>query len=162
SAAAASGCLTDTTQADFQAGIPTSTDLTTSPGDVQLAHPVPIDQQNTSVTPNGFGFTNTSWAGQTFTPAVTGKLTKVDIDLFCASCTGTPPNITVSIRATTGATPLPTGSDLAVATIPGFTSASGGFFTATFSSPPTLTAGTRYAIVFRTTAAYATGTFAYV
>src|SRR5437660_5703420 len=35
-AAPTSGCLTDTTQPDFQLGIPTSTDLTASAGDVKL------------------------------------------------------------------------------------------------------------------------------
>jgi hypothetical protein len=68
----------------------------------------------------------------------------------------------VSIRATTGATPLPTGADLATATIPGFNSGSGGYFAANFSSPVTLTAGTRYAIVFRAVSNPSAGTYAYV
>ena len=161
-ASAASGCLTDTTQSDFQTGVPTTVDLLTSPGDVILLNAANIDQQNLTVTPNGFGVTSTSWAGQTFTPAVTGKLTRVDIDLFCSGCTGTTPNITVSIRATTGATPVPTGADLATATIPGFNSGAGGYFTANFGAPPTLTAGTRYAIVFRAVSNPSAGTYAYV
>ena len=129
---------------------------------MQLAQNLAVDQQNTSVTNNGFGVTSTSWAGQTFTPAVTGPVTEVDLDLFCSSCTGTTPNLTVSIRATTGATPVPTGADLASATIPGFNSGSGGFFAATFASPPTLTAGTRYAIIFRAVSNPSAGTYAYV
>jgi uncharacterized repeat protein (TIGR01451 family) len=157
-----SGCPTDTTQADFQTGVPTNIDLTTSPGDATLTKPDQIDQQNTSVTANGFGVTATSWAGQTFTAAISGQLTRVDIDLFCSGCTGTTPNLTVSIRATTGATPVPTGADLATATIPGFSSGAGGFFTATFATPLTVTAGTRYAIVFRATANPSAGTYAYV
>jgi hypothetical protein len=157
-----SACLTDTTQADFQTGVGTNVDVTTSPGDVILSNPSPIDQQNLSVTPNGFGVNSTSWAGQTFTPAVSGKLTRVDIDLFCSGCTGTTPNITVSIRATTGATPVPTGADLATATIPGFSSGSGGFFTANFGTPATLTAGTRYAIIIRAVSNPSAGTYAYV
>src|SRR5581483_8575663 len=36
SAAPTSACLTDTTQADFQTGVATNVDLTTSPGDVIL------------------------------------------------------------------------------------------------------------------------------
>ena len=87
--------------------------------------------------------------GRRSRPTVTGQLTRVDLELFCSGCTGTTPNLTVSIRATTGATPVPTGADLATATIPGFNSGSGGFLTSTFASPATLTAGTRYAIVFR-------------
>jgi hypothetical protein len=158
--APASGCLTDTTQADFQTGVTTNVDLTTSPGDVILLAAASIDQQNTSVTTSGFGFTSTSWFGQSFTAGVSGQLTAVDVDLFCSSCTGTTPNITVSIRATSG--DLPTGSDLATATIPGFSSGSGGFFTATFGTPATLTAGTKYAIVVRAVSNPSAGTYAYV
>ncbi|HET9419461.1 MAG TPA: carboxypeptidase-like regulatory domain-containing protein, partial [Chthoniobacterales bacterium] len=33
-----SACLTDTTQSDFQSGVPTNTDLNSSPGNVQLAN----------------------------------------------------------------------------------------------------------------------------
>jgi len=152
------GCFTDTTQADFQNGAPSNVDLTTSPGDVLLAKPN-IDQQNLTVSTSGFGFSNVAWVAQTFTPAVTGQLTRVDLDLFCASCSGANPNITVSIRNTTG--DVPSGADLATATIPGFNSPSGGFFAANFGAPPTLTAGTRYAIVFRLVAARI-GTQAYV
>jgi hypothetical protein len=163
SAAPLSGCLVDTTQADFQTGTPTNCDLTSVPGDVTLLNPVAVDQQNLTVTTNGFGFTSTSWVAQTFTPAVTGKLARLDLNLFCSGCTGTTPNLTVSIRATTAAAPrVPTGADLAQATIAGFSSGSGGFFTATFASPPTLTAGTRYAVVVRPTADPSAGLYAYV
>jgi hypothetical protein len=155
-----SNCLTDTTEADFQFGVPTNCDLTGNPGAVTLLNAPAVDQQNTSVTANGFGINTTSWAGQTFTPAVTGKLTRVDLDLFCSSCTGTTPNITVSIRATSGGAPIT--PDLATATITGFSSGSGGFLSANFSVPPTLTAGTRYAIVFRPVANPSAGTYAYV
>ena len=41
------------------------------------------------------------WAGQTFTPTVTGQLKRVDVELFCSGCTATNPNITLSIRNTT-------------------------------------------------------------
>ena len=71
-----------------------------------------------------------------------------------AGCTGASPNITVSIRATTGATPVPTGADLASATLAGFNDGgAGGLKTVTFASPLTLTAGTRYAFIFRLAAA---------
>jgi len=157
-----SGCLTDTTQADFQAGVPTNCDLTSSPGDVILVSTASIDQQNTTVTNNGFGFTSTSWAGQTFTPAVTGKLTRADLELFCSGCTGTTPNITVSIRATTGSPAVPTGADLATATITGFSSGAGIYYTANFGSPATLTAGTIYAVIFRAVSNPSAGIYAYV
>src|SRR5581483_12353412 len=55
---------------------------------------------------------------------------------------------------------LPTGADLATATITGFSSGSSGFHTATFSSPPTVTAGTQYAFVIRPTANPSPGTYA--
>jgi len=61
------------------------------------------------------------------------------------------PNVTVAIR--NAASNLPTGADLAVATIPGFCDGAGGFFTATFGTPATLTAGTQYAVVWRAAAA---------
>jgi hypothetical protein len=157
-----SACLTDTTQADFQGGIPTNCDLTTSSGDVTLLSAANIDQQNPTVTNNGFGFTSSSWAGQTFKAGVTGQLTRADVDWFCSGCTGTTPNLTVSIRATTGTPPVPAGADLATATVTGFSSNSGGYLTANFSSPPTLTAGTTYAVIFRAASNPSAGIYAYV
>jgi len=154
-----SACFVDTSQADFQTGVLTNVDLTTSPGNVVLDAPANVDQQNLTVTTSGFGFTSTSWAGQTFTPAVTGNLSRLDLDLFCSSCTGTTPNLIVSIRATAGN--VPTGSDLAAATISGFNSGSGGYFSANFSTPATLTAGTKYAVIIRAAADPSTGTYAY-
>jgi uncharacterized repeat protein (TIGR01451 family) len=153
-----SACLTDTTQADFQTGVATNVDLAVSPGDVLLLKPDLIDQQNTTLGNSGVGITTTTWGGQTFTPATTGLLTKVDINLFCSGCTGTTPNLTLSLRATSGG--LPTGADIASATITGFSSGSAVFYTATFGTPPTLTAGTQYAIVIRPTANPSPGTYA--
>ena len=142
----ASACLTDTTQADFQAGALTNTDTTTSPNDVILAKPS-LDQFNTNVTNNGAGFNSTTWIAQTFTPSVSGLLVKADLDLFCSGCSGTPQNLTVSVRATSGG--LPTGADLASATIPGFLSNAGVYYSVTFGSPASVTAGTTYALVVR-------------
>ena len=159
-AALASGCLTDTTQTDFFNGVPTNVDLATSSGDVLLASPSPIDQQNTSVTGNGAAFSNTAWFGETFTPSVTGTPTRVDVDLFCFSCSGLPPNIVVSIRNATGN--LPTGADLASGTAAFTTSGAGGYYSLSITSPPTLTAGTQYAFVVRMAAAYAGGTPAFI
>jgi hypothetical protein len=160
-AGAQSGCFTDDSQSAFQTGVPTNCDLVASPGSVVLANPDNTDTKNSAVSPTGFGFTNTSWAGQTFTPTVTGKLKRVDVELFCASCSGANPDVTLSIRATTGTTPVPTGADLATATLTGFNdNAAGGLKTFTFASPITVTAGTRYAFVFRANATR-TGTYAY-
>jgi len=162
STAATAGCFTDTTLADFQTGGFVNCDLTGSPGNVILLNAANIDQQNTTVTPNGFAVTGTSWAGQTFRAGVSGQLTRVDLNLFCSGCTGTTPNLTVSIRATTGATPVPTGADLATATITGFSSGAGGYFTANFAVPATLTAGTTYAVIVRPVSNPSVGTYAYV
>jgi hypothetical protein len=157
---AGSFCLTDTTQADFQAGVTNNTDVTSSPGNVILLNGANIDQGNANVTTSGFGFNSTNWAAQTFQPAVTGQLARVDLDLFCSGCTGTFPNLTVSIRATAG--DVPTGADLATATIPGFNSGAGGFFAANFASPVTLTSGTRYAVLVRPVSNPSAGIYAYV
>lgn len=158
SLAGTSGCITDTSQADFLAGVPTNCDLTTSPGDATLTNSPAIDQQNTTIGNSGVGITITTWGGQTFTPSVTGQLTRADINLFCSGCTGTKPNLTLSLRATSAG--LPTGVDLASATITGFSSGAAVFYTANFASPPTLTAGTQYAIVIRPTANPSPGTYA--
>src|SRR6185503_16391338 len=104
-----------------------------------LANPDNTAAQNTTVSPSGFGFTNTSWAGQTFTPTVTGQLNRIDVELFCSGCSGANPNITVSIRNTTGSPAVPTGPDLASTTLAGFNDGgAGGRKTVTFSSPITV------------------------
>ncbi len=157
----ADSCLTDTTQADFQAGTATAVDLTSSPGNVILSNAA-IDQQNTTVTTNGFAMTPTSWAGQTFVPSVTSQLTCADFNLFCSGCSGATPAITVSVRATTGTPAVPTGADLATATIPGFNNGGGGYFTANFSTPATLTAGTSYALIIHPVANPSPGLYAYL
>ncbi len=153
-----SACPTDTTQADFARGVTTNTDLTASPGDVVIFKPS-VDQQNTSIGTSGVGITVTTWGGQTFTPSVNGLLTAADLNLFCSGCTGTTPNLTLSLRATSGG--LPTGADLATGTITGF--GNGGvasYFHVTFSPQVALTAGTMYAMVIRPTANPSPGTYA--
>ncbi len=156
-AAPTSACPVDTTQADFQLGVPTAVDLTSSPGNVILAPPA-IDQQNLTVSGFGVGITTAIWGGQTFTPTVSGRLAEADINLFCSGCTGTAPNLTLSVRATSGG--LPTGGDLATATIAGFKIASPSFFPAVFASSPILTAGTQYALIVRPVSNPSAGTYA--
>jgi kumamolisin len=161
-AAPPSACLTDTTQADFQAGTATGLDLGNTPGSVKLAvsggGSESLDQQNLSVGSSGNGFTTTTWQGQTFVPGVTGSLTRLDLDLFCSACTGTDPAVTVEIRTTSGG--LPTGTVLASTTIPGFSSGTAAFYTATFGAPAALTGGTTYAYVLRLAADRGAGTYA--
>jgi hypothetical protein len=156
---AASACSADTSPADFQTGVLTDLDMTTSPGDITLPRPS-IDQQNTNVSTTGVGITTTTFGGQTFTPAATGSLLKVDVKLFCSGCTGTKPDLTLSLRNTSGG--LPTGADLASATIPGFSTGASTYFTAVFASPPILTAGTQYALVIRPVANPAPGVYALI
>jgi hypothetical protein len=146
-AAAQSGCFTDNSQSTFQRGVPANCDLVTSPGNVILTNQPTGDQQATSNSGSGFNITTTQWIGQTFVPAVSGQLAKIDMSLFCASCSGTDQPLTVEVRTTSSN--LPTSTVLASATIPGFSSGASGNYTATFASPPTLTAGTKYAFILR-------------
>jgi hypothetical protein len=154
-------CPTDSTQADFQAGTTSNTDVTSSPGDVTLLNPANPDQVQSVASLSGTGFTTTQWLGQTFIPGVSGQLGKIDMALFCASCSGVDPAITVEIRTTTGSPALPTATVLATTTMPGFNNGASSTFTATFASPPTLTAGTTYAYTLRILTAR-TGTYAAV
>lgn len=153
-------CVTDSTQTDFLAGVASGVDLTTNPGNVQLTSSgggggATIDQQNTTITNNGVAFTNASWVGQTFTAGKSGSLTRADVNLFCVFCTTAPPSIIVSIRATSGG--MPTGSDLASASL-AISDYSGtqAFYTASFASPASVTAGTQYALIIHASAAYGT------
>jgi uncharacterized repeat protein (TIGR01451 family) len=158
-AAAAESCSVDDAQADFLQGSPSSVAVLSS-GDVVLAPSDSIDQQNVNLSANGFTFHSYHWFGQTFTAGKSGPLSSVDIRLFCNSCTGTTPDITVSIRATDGG--APTGEDLATATIPGFSSATGQFFKAIFDSPLNVNSGTMYAILVRANANPSAGSYAYL
>ena len=157
-AAPTSACPVDTTQADFQTGVPTRVDLTSSPGNVILAAPA-IDQQNLVLGGSGDSISTAIWGGQTFAPAITGQLVQADVNLFCFNCTGTAPNLTLGVRATSGG--LPTGADLASATITGFKTAATGYHTAVFASPATLTAGTQYALVIRPVSNPSAGNYAF-
>ena len=157
-AAPTSGCLTDTTPADFQAGTPTNVDLTTSPGDVKLLASSVLDQSNESLSNTGSALSATTWWGQTFTEGITGTLQKADISLFCANCTGAAPNLTLSLRATTAN--LPTGADLATATLSGSSSGAASYFSGIFTTNPTLNAGTVYALIVRPVSNPSAGTYA--
>jgi hypothetical protein len=152
-------CATDTTQADFQGGVTNNTDVNTSPGDVILLSPATADQVQAETTSSGTGLNTTQWLGQTFVPAVSGQLAKIDLGMFCSGCSGTDQPITVEITTTTGSPALPTTTVLASTTIPGFSSGSSATYTATFATPATLTAGTTYAYTLRLLTAR-TGTYA--
>jgi hypothetical protein len=158
SAAPASGCPVDTNQADFQTGVPTNTDLASSPGAVILSNTPVLDQQNTSLSINGNGIDTANWGGQIFTAGLTGPLVRADVNVFCSGCTGTFPNLTLSLRATSGN--LPAGPDLATTTLPGNNSGASGYLTGTFAAPATVTAGTTYTLIVRPVANPSAGTYA--
>jgi hypothetical protein len=145
-AAPASGCVVETSSTDFQTGAPTNVEVTAS-GDAVLLKPSSVDQRNTLPPTTAFGITTTRWGGQTFTAGVTGRLTRVDLNLFCVNCTGTFPSLRLSLRATSGN--LPVGPDIVSAILPGLNSAAPRLFPVTFPSPPMVTAGTVYALVIR-------------
>ncbi len=150
-AAPSAACLVDTTHADFAAGVPSNCDLTGTPGSVSLVDAAKIDQQQLNSSSSGLGITLTQWLGQTFVPSATGKLTKLDVSLFCATCSGANPPIVVDVRATSGG--LPTSTVLASTTIAGFSSGSSAFYSAMFATPVTLNGGTQYAYTLKITTA---------
>ena len=154
-----SGCFSDTSQSDFQANAgAVNCDLTTNPGAVILTFggPQAIDQQNTTTTTTGsgfaFGVTTNWWQSQTFTAGVTGKVTRVDLELFCANsglaCSGVNPDINVFIRTVNAGTGVPTTTTLASGTITGFSDLNPAYRTATFAPGADVVAGTKYAIVW--------------
>jgi hypothetical protein len=113
-------------------------------GVVSSASAGTLDQQQTAFNSNA-GLFSTQSIAQTFTPGLTGRIDQVDLALLKA---GTPPgpSVTVEIRGTSGGNPG--AAPLGTASIPtssvGVTSA---FLSATFATPPSVTAGTKYAIV---------------
>jgi len=156
--AATSACVTDTSKSDFLTGTATNCDLNTSPGDIILASP-PTVEQNASLSNNGGAINATAWNAQTFIAPATGTLLSADINLFCSGCTGTRPNLSLSIRATSAG--LPTGPDLVSGTIPGFSSGAAVYYSVTFATPITLTAGTSYALVVHPLTNPTVGTYAF-
>jgi len=157
-AAAASGCPVDTDAADFQTGVPTNTDLAGNPGTVVLDNPPVVDQFNTGSSGNGNGIDSVNWGGQTFTAGRTGPLAQAKVAVFCFTCSGTFPDLTLSLRATSGG--LPTGPDLATATLAGINSSAITYITGTFANPAMVTAGTTYALIVRPSANPSAGTYA--
>jgi hypothetical protein len=157
-----SACLTDTTFADFSTGSGTNVDIAISPNDVKLAHGggEQLDLSVTDTSNSGNAMSNTTWWGQTFTPTISGTLTKLDVELFCSACSGTTSSMVVNVHATSGG--LPTGAALATTTIPAFSSGAGVYYAATFGSPATLTAGTVYAFTVHASSAISAGTYAVV
>ncbi|MCU1231772.1 MAG: hypothetical protein JWO97_4656, partial [Acidobacteria bacterium] len=165
-AASAGSCFTDTTRAQFEAGALTNLDSTGSPDDLKLALTVPeaIDQHaDDNGFGSGYGFSSTAFAGQTFTPAVTAMLTKVETSMFCASCSGANPNLTLEVRTTSAGLPVMTaGGLLATASLAGFSGGTSATKTFVFATPPTLIASTQYGFVVKLVSNRTTGTQAWI
>jgi hypothetical protein len=148
--AQASACFNDTTQADFQTGVPAGVELLTSPGDVKLSNSSSqvTDQVNNPASLFSAGnLTGTAWVGQTFRAGVTGNLTKFSTLLGLAS--GTSGTITVEIRDLNGA--APGNTVLASGTLGPVTNVgTAASYTTTFATPAAVVAGNNYAVVLRT------------
>ncbi|MBV9927595.1 MAG: carboxypeptidase regulatory-like domain-containing protein [Acidobacteria bacterium] len=146
----AGACFTDTTQADFQTGVPTGVEMLTSPGDVKLSNSssqVADQVYNPTSLFSAGNLTGTAWVGQTFRAGVTGNLTRLDTLLGLAS--GTSGTITVEIRNLNGT--APGNTVLATSTFGPVTNVgTAGAYTATFATPAAVVAGTSYAVVLRT------------
>jgi uncharacterized repeat protein (TIGR01451 family) len=159
-ALSANNCFTDTSFSDFTTGTGSNADIASSPGDIKLGHSggEQLDQSSSDASTSGNAMTNTTWWGQTFVPATSGTLTKLDVQLFCSSCSGTTASQVINVQATSGG--LPTGAVLATATIPAFSSGVGTSYTVTFSSPATVTAGTVYVFTVHSSSSISAGTYA--
>ncbi|MBS0631129.1 MAG: putative Ig domain-containing protein [Verrucomicrobia bacterium] len=145
---ASTGSLRDNSPADFDTGITDGLSTTESPGDLVLATSTEPDQENTTIGSGSTGISTSIWGGQSFTPSTSGFLTSIQLNLFATGVTGTTPDITVSIRAV-DVNGLPTGADLATATIAGFSSSTPADHTAEFTQPVMVTAGVQYAFLVR-------------
>ena len=155
-------CNTDTSFGDFSTGLGSNVDISSSAGDVKLGHVggEQLDLTVADLSNSGNAMSTTAWWAQSFVPTVSGTLTKLDVELFCSGCTGTVSSLIVNVNATSGG--LPTGAALATTTIPAFNSGAGIYYTATFSSPAALTAGTTYAFTVHPSANPSAGTYAVV
>ncbi|HVF66950.1 MAG TPA: hypothetical protein VM914_04780, partial [Pyrinomonadaceae bacterium] len=141
-------CFTDTTQADFQSGAGASVDLNASPGSVQLANggSAALDQQQATFSFFVSPINSTAWMAQTFRPALSGRLSSIDVPLATATA-GTAGPLVVEIRNVVGTAPGTTV--LATVTTSDVSSATNSWVPITFPVPANVTAGTNYAIVLR-------------
>ena len=144
--------------------MPTNCDLTATPAIVQLAAPDNTAAQNAPSTSDRLRLHEhaSGPARRSRRPsraAQAGRRRALLLRLLRAAS----PNITLSIRATTGATPVPTGADLATATIAGFNDGGAGGLHDVHASPRRCRSppgrGTRSSSGTRR--AFATGTMAY-
>ena len=146
-AAQDSNCLADTSQSDFEAGLPVSVDTSSAPGDVTLALPAPVSEAQTTINIFSNSFTATTWQSQTFTPSASGKLNQVDIQAALSSAASVLGTAVVEIRNTVSG--VPGNTVLATANLTSINSTGNLWYSVNFASPADVTAGTLYAIVLR-------------
>lgn len=141
-------CFIDTTQANFEAGSASAVNTAASPGSVILGNvPAAPDQGYTGEGGNAGMSRDIPYSiGQSFTPAVSGRLTQVDISVYCSECNSPISNLIARVYATSGG--APTGAPLAVATVSNVSPSYHTVVPAVFDAPPLLTAGTQYAVTF--------------
>jgi hypothetical protein len=145
SVAPSAACPSDTNQSDFQTGLPSNVDMTTSPGNITLDLPPAATVEQTTIQIFSNNITATTWQAQTFVPTATGKLTQMDFQAALATTvTGT---LVVEIRNTVSG--VPGGTVLATANLTTINSTGNLWYTVNFASPASVTSGTQYALVFR-------------
>ncbi|HYY42657.1 MAG TPA: choice-of-anchor R domain-containing protein, partial [Pyrinomonadaceae bacterium] len=91
--------------------------------------------------------TATTWQAQTFTPTATGKLTQMDFQAALGT-TGVTGTLVVEIRNTVSGSPSTTV--LATTNLTSINSTGNAWYTVNFANPPSVNAGTVYALVLRT------------
>jgi hypothetical protein len=143
-AAPSSACPADTNQSDFMTGMASNVDVTTSPGNVTLALPAAVTEEQTTLSAFSNSITTTTWQAQTFTPSATGKLNQVD---FQAALNGVAGTLIVEIRNTVSGAPGSTV--LATANLTSVVTNTNAWYSVNFAAPPTVNSGTLYALVFR-------------
>lgn len=134
---------TQTSQADFEGGVLSGVDTTTSPGDIILATTKSLDQSQTSQNKNSPKIDGAYREAQTFKAGLSGKLTDITIRAK-RSGTQTKPLI-VELRDATADEP----SSIILASAERNDISTEGEYNFTFTSPPTVSAGTKYSIVIK-------------
>lgn len=142
-----SNCAIDTTQSDFEAGQLSNADTMISSGDVKLAVPPSVNEEQTGLSAFSNSFTATTWQSQTFTPSITGRLNKVDFQAALTSAASVAGTVVVEIRNT--ASGVPGSTVLATKNLTSINSTGNLWYSVTFDTPVNVTAGTLYAIVLR-------------
>ena len=146
SAAPSAACPADTNQSDFQSGMASNVDVTTSPGNVTLALPAAVTEAQTSLAFFVDSITTTSWQAQTFIPSASGQLNRADFQAAVSSA-GTTGTVVVEIRNTVSG--APGNTVLATTNLTSISGTTNAWYTVNFTTPANVTAGTSYALVLR-------------